>query len=88
MLGVCRKSLFLNTPIAGTHTHTHTVPVKYPVICLSRPLNCCLYFSLEAWGTAQSLGPESRGDITDGDDEAELEQVSKHTEPKLGKPQQ
>lgn len=50
------------------------IPVRYPVICLSKLLNCCLYFSLEAWGTAQSLGPPvSMGDISDGEEEAELQ---------------
>lgn len=39
---------------------------------LSKPLNCCLYLSLEACGTAQSLGPVTMGDIAEGDDEAEL----------------
>lgn len=39
---------------------------------LSKPLNCCLYLSLEACGTAQSLGPAMMGDIAEGDDEAEL----------------
>lgn len=29
-------------------------PDKYPLILLSRLLNFCLYFNLEAWGTAQS----------------------------------
>ncbi len=58
-----------------THTHTvyvYIVPVRYPVICLSKLLNCCLYLSLEACGTAQSLGPVSMGDIAEGDEEAEL----------------
>lgn len=31
-------------------------PDKYPLILLSRLLNFCLYFNLEAWGTAQSEG--------------------------------
>lgn len=39
---------------------------------LSKPLNCCLYFSLEVCGTAQSLGPVMMGDIAEGDEEAEL----------------
>lgn len=39
---------------------------------LSKPLNCCLYLSLEACGTAQSLVPVMMGDIAEGDDEAEL----------------
>lgn len=30
-------------------------PDKYPLILLSRLLNFCLYFNLEAWGTAQSV---------------------------------
>lgn len=29
-------------------------PDRYPLILLSRLLNFCLYFNLEAWGTAQS----------------------------------
>lgn len=29
-------------------------PDKYPLILLSRLLNFCLYFNLDAWGTAQS----------------------------------
>lgn len=52
--------------------HTDFIPVRYPVICLSKPLNCCLYLSLDEWGTAQSLGIATMGDITVGDDEAEL----------------
>ena len=39
---------------------------------LSKPLNCCLYLSLEACGTAQSVGPVMMVDIAEGDDEAEL----------------
>lgn len=39
---------------------------------LSKLLNCCLYLSLEACGTAQSLGPVMMGNIAEGDDEAEL----------------
>lgn len=39
---------------------------------LSKPLNCCLYFSLEACGTAQSLGTVTMGDIAEGDEEEEL----------------
>lgn len=54
-------------------TCTGIIPVRYPVICLSRPLNCCLYLSLEACGTAQSLGPATMGDIREGEEEAELE---------------
>ena len=63
------------------YTLTHIIPVRYPIICLSKLLNCCLYLSLEACGTAQSLGPETRGDITEGDEEAELkdkQQRQKH----------
>lgn len=47
-------------------------PVRYPVIPLSKLLNCCLYLSLDACGTAQSLGPATIGDITEGDEEVEL----------------
>lgn len=46
--------------------------MRYPVICLSKLLNCCLYLSLEACGTAQSLGPVTMGDIREGEEEAEL----------------
>lgn len=49
------------------------IPVRYPVICLSKLLNCCLYLSLEACGTAQSLGPVTMGDMTEGDEDAELQ---------------
>lgn len=46
---------------------------------LSKPLNCCLYLSLEACGTAQSLGPLMMGDNAEGDDEAELsDEQSQH----------
>lgn len=53
--------------------HAQIVPVRCPVICLSKPLNCCLYLSLEACGTAQSLGPATISDVIEGDEEAELE---------------
>lgn len=48
------------------------IPVRCPIMCLSKLLNCCLYLSLELCGTAQSLGPVTMGDITEGDEEAEL----------------
>lgn len=32
-------------------------PDRYPLMPLSRLLNFCLYFNLEAWGTAQSEDP-------------------------------
>lgn len=54
------------------HTHKCIIPVRYPIICLSKLLNCCLYLSLEACGTAQSLGTAFMGDITDGVEEPEL----------------
>lgn len=54
------------------HTRKNTIPVRKPVICLSKLLNCCLYLSLEACGTAQSLGAAAIGDITDVEEEAEL----------------
>lgn len=54
------------------HRYKLIVPVRNPVICLSRMLNCCLYFSLEACGTAQSLGTAFIGVIVDREDGAEL----------------
>lgn len=39
---------------------------------LSKLLNCCLYLSLEACGTPQSLGTVTMGDIAEGDEEEEL----------------
>lgn len=54
-------------------TCTQIIPVRNPVICLSKLLNCCLYLSLEACGTAQSLGPVTMRDAdTEGDGEVEL----------------